>query len=109
MVGPLWVSQVSNWAWVKIKPPKNRRFESIFPFTDRVPFWGYPIFAPPPDATGQRQPTTARKSALDRSIASSSAALHSHPGKQEFQQTDWMRFLWFPHVVWRVVLLLILF
>ena len=36
----------SIWVWVKIQPPGDRRFYSLFPFT-RVPFWGYPIFDPP--------------------------------------------------------------
>ena len=30
------------WVWVKIKPPENHTFQSLFPFT-RVPFRGYPI------------------------------------------------------------------
>ena len=33
--------------WVKIKPPGDHRFGSMFPLT-RVPFWGYPIFDPQP-------------------------------------------------------------
>ena len=35
------------WVWVKIKPPGDRRFWSMFPLT-RVPFW-VQIFDPPPD------------------------------------------------------------
>ena len=34
------------WVWVKIKPPGDRRFESLFPFT-RVTCW-VPIFDPHP-------------------------------------------------------------
>ena len=42
-----------NWAWVKIKPSGDRRFQSMFPFT-RVPFWVH-IFDPQPfPPTGQR-------------------------------------------------------
>ena len=37
-----------KWVWVKIKPPGDRRFSSLVPFT-RVPFWGYPIFDPQPN------------------------------------------------------------
>ena len=36
----------STWVWVKIKPPVDRRFFALFPFT-RVPFW-VPIFDPHP-------------------------------------------------------------
>ena len=32
----------STWVWVKIKPPGDRRFWSMFPLT-RVPFWAQPI------------------------------------------------------------------
>ena len=38
-----------TWTWVKIKPPGDRRFQSIFPFI-RVPCW-LPIFdTQPPEA-----------------------------------------------------------
>ena len=39
--------EVFAWAWVKIKPAGDRRFQSMFPFT-RVPFWVYPILDPQP-------------------------------------------------------------
>ena len=38
----------TTWVWVKIKPPGDRRFWSMFPLT-RVPFGGYPIFDPQPN------------------------------------------------------------
>ena len=34
------------WVWVKIKPPGDRRFWSMFPFT-MIPFWVH-IFDPQP-------------------------------------------------------------
>ena len=42
--------KIHNWVWVKMKPPGDRRFWSMFPLT-RVPFWVY-IFDPPPTGLG---------------------------------------------------------
>ena len=35
---PCWTSKRGIWVWLKIKPPGDRRFWSMVPFT-RVPFW----------------------------------------------------------------------
>ena len=56
MLGPRMVSSNKHhpiWLWVKIKPPGDRRFWSIFPFT-RVPFWA-PIVDPQPYRVAKRQ------------------------------------------------------
>ena len=37
--------KATMWVSVKIHPPGDRRFRSMFPPT-RVPFWGYPTFDP---------------------------------------------------------------
>ena len=40
------LSPIPRWVWVKINPPENRRFWSMFPFT-RIPFWAR-MFDPQP-------------------------------------------------------------
>ena len=62
------------WVWVKIKPPGDRTFQSMLPFT-RVPFWVLYLFlthshvdleslewsmsSPPAQGIGTREPRTA--------------------------------------------------
>ena len=69
---PVWVP--NQGVWVKIKPPGDRRFWSMFPLT-RGPFWVH-IFDPQP----LEEFVTARQSRLKAKVTSPSCGTSQAPG-----------------------------
>ena len=90
-------TSLAMWEWVKIKPPGDRRFSSLFPLT-RVPF-GVPMFDPQPcvcrgypfylSSHGDQQGSRIRNGWVPLYDSATSRV-----------QWQWVEFLWFSPVSW---------